>query len=74
MSLKRGKLFWWTVVLVLVVVFAKVAFAEKPNIIVIFTDDHGYDDLSCTGLEPDVNTPHIERKTTNPRMYSRSNI
>jgi arylsulfatase A-like enzyme len=34
--------------------------AEKPNIIVIFTDDHGYADLSCMGIEKDVKTPHID--------------
>jgi arylsulfatase A-like enzyme len=31
-----------------------------PNIIVIFTDDHGYADLSCQGSMPDIRTPHID--------------
>ena len=35
--------------------------AAKPNIIVFFTDDHGYADLSCMGFEKDVKTPHIDR-------------
>lgn len=35
--------------------------AAKPNIIVFFTDDHGYADLSCMGLESDVKTPNIDR-------------
>jgi arylsulfatase A-like enzyme len=34
---------------------------EPPNLIVIFTDDHGYADLSCVGTEPDVKTPHLDR-------------
>lgn len=34
---------------------------RKPNIIVIFTDDQGYADLSCMGIEKDVTTPHIDR-------------
>jgi len=34
---------------------------SKPNIIVIFTDDHGYADLSCAGHEPDVRTPNLDR-------------
>ena len=34
--------------------------AEKPNVIVIFTDDHGYSDLSCQGVYDDVKTPHID--------------
>jgi uncharacterized sulfatase len=33
---------------------------EKPNIIVIFTDDHGYADLSCQGIAEDIKTPHID--------------
>ena len=35
--------------------------AGKPNIIVFFTDDHGYADLSCMGFEKDVKTPHLDR-------------
>ena len=32
---------------------------EKPNIVLIFTDDHGYGDVS-TYHESDVRTPHID--------------
>jgi arylsulfatase A-like enzyme len=34
---------------------------KKTNIIVFFSDDHGYADLSCTGFEKDVKTPNIDR-------------
>jgi hypothetical protein len=33
---------------------------RRPNMIVIYTDDHGYADLSCMGHEKDVKTPHID--------------
>ncbi|MDA3927113.1 MAG: sulfatase [Kiritimatiellae bacterium] len=33
---------------------------EKPNIIVIFNDDQGYQDLGCFG-SPNIKTPHIDR-------------
>ena len=33
---------------------------ERPNVIVIFTDDHGFTDLSCQGVADDVKTPHID--------------
>lgn len=33
----------------------------KPNIIVVFTDDQGWADLSCQQATPDVRTPHIDR-------------
>lgn len=34
--------------------------ADQPNIIVIFTDDQGYADLSCQGSVADIKTPHID--------------
>jgi len=33
---------------------------EKPNVIIIFTDDQGYQDLGCFG-SPDIKTPNIDR-------------
>ena len=43
---------------------ASLAIAEikpaKPNIIVIYTDDHGYADLSCMGIMSDVKTPNLD--------------
>lgn len=33
---------------------------DKPNIIVIFTDDHGYSDLSCQHIQDDLKTPNID--------------
>lgn len=32
----------------------------KPNIIVFYTDDHGFADLGIQGVFPDVKTPHID--------------
>ena len=34
--------------------------AEKPNIIIIFSDDQGYQDLGCYG-SPDIKTPNIDQ-------------
>ncbi|MDP7062313.1 MAG: sulfatase [Planctomycetota bacterium] len=34
--------------------------AEHPNVVIIFTDDQGYGDLSCYG-HPSIRTPNIDR-------------
>jgi arylsulfatase A-like enzyme len=34
--------------------------AERPNILLIVSDDQGYPDLSCIGTKP-VQTPHLDR-------------
>lgn len=34
---------------------------ERPNIIVFYTDDHGYADLSCQGVFDDIRTPNVDR-------------
>ncbi len=33
---------------------------ERPNIVIIFTDDQGYQDLGVQG-SPDIKTPHIDK-------------
>ncbi len=39
--------------------------AEKPNVILVMTDDQGYGDLSCHG-NPDIETPNLDK------LYSES--
>lgn len=34
--------------------------SRRPNIILIFTDDHGFSDLACQGIQTDLKTPHID--------------
>ena len=34
---------------------------DRPNIIVFYTDDHGYADLSCQGVFDDIRTPNVDR-------------
>ncbi len=37
---------------------------RKPNVILIFSDDHGYAEISCQGCK-DVQTPHIDSIAAN---------
>ncbi len=38
---------------------------EKPNFIVIFTDDHGYADIGANGQVADIKTPNIDALASN---------
>jgi uncharacterized sulfatase len=38
---------------------------QKPNIIIFYTDDHGYADLSCQGVFNDIKTPNIDSLAAN---------
>jgi len=44
----------------LIALYAAVAHAERPNVIVVMTDDQGYGDLSCHG-NPILKTPHLDQ-------------
>lgn len=34
--------------------------SKQPNVVVIFTDDHGYSDMACQGIQDDLKTPNID--------------
>lgn len=40
---------------------ALAAVADRPNVILIFTDDHGYTDLGAYGIDKHVDTPQLDR-------------
>ena len=44
----------------------------KPNVIIIYSDDHGYTDLGIHGIDGNVDTPNTVSYThlTLPTIYS----
>ena len=38
-----------------------IAWAENPNVIVIYTDDQGYGDASCLNPDAKFETPSLDR-------------
>ena len=43
--------------------------AEKPNFIIIYVDDMGYNDLGCYGATK-VKTPNIDKMASQGRMFT----
>ncbi|GIZ09696.1 sulfatase [Flavobacterium sp. UMI-01] len=58
--MKINVIFLSCIVLVSSYVFSQKKVTKKPNLVVIFTDDQGYGDLSCFGGEH-VYTPNIDK-------------
>ena len=44
----------------------------KPNIIVVFTDDQGWADLSCQESVADIRTPHTDRLAREGVRFNRA--
>ena len=53
------KISHFAVLLVFVSIFS-LAVAEKPNVVIIFNDDQGYQDVGCFG-SPDIKTPRVDQ-------------
>jgi len=47
--------------------------AEQPNVIIVFTDDQGYGDLSCHG-NPILETPHLDRLHSESVRFSNFHV
>ncbi|WP_299551689.1 arylsulfatase [Seonamhaeicola sp.] len=53
-----------------VVIQEEVAVNEKPNVIVIYTDDLGYGDVSSYFPESKINTPNIDKLAADGLMFT----
>jgi hypothetical protein len=46
----------------------------KPNILLIYTDDHGWADLGAQGVDKDVRTPHLDRLAKDGVRFTRGYV
>ena len=56
-------------VLLLAAISSLTAADRPPNIVLIFTDDHGYEDLGCFG-SPLIKTPNLDRMAAEGRKFT----
>ena len=42
---------------------------ESPNILIIFTDDQGFEDIGCFG-SPKIKTPHLDKLAAEGRKFT----
>lgn len=47
---------------------------RKPNVLLIYTDDHGWADLGLQGVDPDVRTPHIDQLARDGVRFTRGYV
>jgi len=57
-------------------VFTVVQAAEpsKPNVLLIYTDDHGWADLGAQGVDRDIRTPHLDRLAQDGVRFARGYV
>lgn len=48
--------------------------AEKPNIILIYSDDHGWADLGAQGVDQDIRTPHLDAMAREGVRFTRGYV
>src|ERR1041384_6141754 len=47
----------------------KLADSKPPNVVIIFTDDQGYQDVGCFG-SPNIKTPNLDRMATQGMRFT----
>jgi hypothetical protein len=47
---------------------------QRPNVILIYSDDHGYADLGVQGVDKDIRTPNIDQLTRDGIQFQRGYV
>ncbi len=48
--------------------------APPPNVLLIYTDDHGYADLGAQGVDLDIRTPHLDQLARDGVRFTRGYV
>ncbi len=48
--------------------------ARKPNILLIYSDDHGWADLGAQGVDKDIRTPHLDQLARDGVRFARGYV
>jgi len=48
--------------------------ATRPNILLIYTDDHGWADMSLQGVDKDIRTPHLDQLAQDGVRFTRGYV
>ena len=48
--------------------------ARKPNVLLIYTDDHGWADLGLQGADPHIRTPHLDQLVRDGVRFTRGYV
>ncbi|WP_395736699.1 sulfatase-like hydrolase/transferase [Prosthecobacter sp.] len=48
--------------------------ADKPNILLIYSDDHGWADLGAQGADKDIRTPNLDQLTREGVLFKRGYV
>ena len=73
--MKRTLTFFTALLLpLLAAVHAADASKQKPNILLIYTDDHGWADLAAQGVDKDIRTPHLDQLAKEGVRFTRGYV
>lgn len=73
--MKRTLTFFTALLLpLLAAVHAADASKQKPNILLIYTDDHGWADLAAQGVDKDIRTPHLDQLAKDGVRFTRGYV
>ncbi len=65
---------WLVLMLLLEFSAAVVAEAPKPNILLIYSDDHGWADLGAQGADKDIRTPNLDQLARDGVIFKRGYV